>query len=318
MSTTPHPLKKRILWLVFGLIVLLPVLWSAVALVRLSIATRQIGTPAPVARLAEGQAVHSLSILPLYDEAVRQPNLEMGHGVSYLIKTDQTTILFDTGNNPSGSQRSPLEANMQQLGVTLEQIDLLVFSHNHPDHTGGAGWWQQNSFSIGSRQVSLGERPIYVPESMRYPGSAPEIIDAPRWLAPGVATTGVLPFAEPTPMWLLRPVGMEQALVIDLEGAGLVIVTGCGHPGIQAIVQRAQTLSDRPVVAVIGGLHLMNSSETDLQPQIDFLKPLDLRLLALSPHDSDAPALAALQKHFPAVYQTVQVGETLDLNQLVR
>ena len=62
-------------------------------------------------------------------------------GVSYLIKTDQSTILFDLGLNGKQSDPSPLLHNMKHIGVAVDDFDaIVVISHNHRDHVGGSRW----------------------------------------------------------------------------------------------------------------------------------------------------------------------------------
>ena len=105
--------------------------------------------------------------------------------------------------------------------------------------------------------------------------------------------------------------GGEQALVVHLDGLGLVIVTGCGHPGLETLVARAEALYGRPVVGVVGGLHYGGATAADLAAPIRFLQDRRPLLVALSPHDSDPPALAAFEAAFPESYHTLRVGETV-------
>jgi 7,8-dihydropterin-6-yl-methyl-4-(beta-D-ribofuranosyl)aminobenzene 5'-phosphate synthase len=109
-------------------------------------------------------------------------------------------------------------------------------------------------------------------------------------------------------MSLIDPLAYEQALVVNVEGRGLVVITGCGHPTIERIVTRAETLFNLPVIGVVGGLHYGMASQAELQPHIDFLAVRQPALVALSPHDSGPAALLAFENAFPAAYQDVKVG----------
>ncbi len=42
---------------------------------------------------------------------------------------------------------------------------------------------------------------------------------------------------------------------------GLVVVTGCSHPGIVDIVKRAKEIGKKDIYLVVGGFHLMRHSE---------------------------------------------------------
>ena len=55
----------------------------------------------------------------------------------------------------------------------------------------------------------------------------------------------------------------EQALVVKTE-SGLVIITGCAHPGIVAIVEQAQGMFADPLRLVIGGFHLGSKSKAEV------------------------------------------------------
>ena len=79
----------------------------------------------------------SLEILPLIDWHSNRKDLKVELGVSYLIKTDEKTILFDLGINIGQRDPSPLLFNMNALEISIEDIDIIVISHNHGDHVGG-------------------------------------------------------------------------------------------------------------------------------------------------------------------------------------
>ena len=71
-----------------------------------------------------------LEILPLIDWRTDEKDLDVETGVSYLIKTDDTTILFDVGLNPEQKDPSHLLTNMQKLGVSLDDVDIIYLTHN--------------------------------------------------------------------------------------------------------------------------------------------------------------------------------------------
>jgi len=306
---------KTLLGRLFLLALVGLLLFVGVAFFRLQLAvqeikveTQSVGAGASI-ELGETQ---KLEILPLYEKGAAPDGLQSGHGVSYLIRTDSTTILFDVGNNLKAAPVSPLEHNMAALGISLDEIDMVVVSHRHPDHTGGNQWGSKMTFSpAGLSQPPLGDRPIYVPEPMTYPGSQPVFSEAPIRLSDDTATTGVMTFSQPFPIWLALPKGDEQALAIHVAGQGIVLVTGCGHMGLSALLERADALFQAPVAGVIGGLHYGNASAQELQPQIDLLHALDPGVVALSPHDSGPQALEAFAQGFPTAYQPIQVGQAI-------
>ena len=290
-------------------------LFALVVAVRLFISQAQVQSDrdalAGAAPLAIGET-QTLEILPLYEGATSHPGLHSGLGVSYLVKTDTATILLDLGNNPTDTSLSPLEQNMAALGISLDEVDLIVISHTHYDHTGGPKWQKQGSFSIGGdRQTPLGDRPIYVPESLTYPGSAPIVVREPRKIAEGVAVTGAIPFQYPFPAWLAIPGGVEQALIVNVKGLGAVVITGCGHMGLDSLLAHSQAQIAAPVAGIVGGLHKGNADAQALRPDIQLLDKLHPVIVAISPHDTRAAGLAAFREAFPVAYRPIAVGTAL-------
>lgn len=72
-----------------------------------------------------------LEILPLQDFYASREDLKIEAAVSYLIKTEKHTVLFDLGDNSDNSDPSPLLQNMEKIDVSLQDVDSVVISHNH-------------------------------------------------------------------------------------------------------------------------------------------------------------------------------------------
>jgi 7,8-dihydropterin-6-yl-methyl-4-(beta-D-ribofuranosyl)aminobenzene 5'-phosphate synthase len=93
---------------------------------------------------------------------------------------------------------------------------------------------------------------------------------------------------------------------------GLVLITGCGHPTMERLVERAETLYGQAVIGIVGGLHYEKATTEEVQPHIEYLQPRRLRLVALSPHDSSPDALEAFRSAFPQAYQELRVGTVIE------
>lgn len=292
--------------------------------------TQAVGSPPaePGLRLADLGSTRRLEILPLVDWFVADPRLKGEAAVSYLIRTDRSTLLFDVGGNLEGHDPSPLQANLQTLGIGLAQIDTLVISHPHMDHVGGREPAQRGSFSLGPQPADLSGKRIFVPVPMHYPGTSPTEVTGPRVLAPGVASTGPI-----VGQLFIGPVA-EQALVVHVQGRGLVLVVGCGHPGLEALLTRTAQMSGEPIHAVVGGLHFpipggrwkmagldvqrwasygfgAGPSPEAIQRDIDRLKATGLRWISPSPHDSSDEMIERFRREFGERFLDLRVGAPL-------
>ena len=276
-------------------------------------------------------SVQKLSILPLIDWYTADDELAGEAGVSYLIRADDTTILFDMGLNKNQEHPSPLLRNMAQLGVSLDEIDMIFISHNHLDHVGGMQNMQERRFALSAGDADLHQVPAYVPVPMRNPTARPVVTMEPRILAPGVASMGVIPrqlfFLGWTP---------EQSLAINVAGKGVVLIIGCGHPTIQKIIARKEMLFDEPLYGVIGGLHFpvtasrsvrhgipaqkvfgtgrwpwQRITRADVYEAISFIERRQPQVLSLSPHDSCDWSLSAFRDSFGGRYVELLVGKEI-------
>ena len=256
-------------------------------------------------------ATSQLEIIPLYENDRADESLALGHGVSYLIRTDSATILLDLGNNPDETTHLPSLQNLQALDIAWEEIDAIVISHPHPDHVGGVTAWRNKTVSFGDFTGDLGNLKIYTPIPMTLPGTTVLHSAEPTLVSRDIATTGTIPYTEVFPISLFNAKGYEQGLIIRVAGEGLVLITGCGHPTLEKLVTRAEALYGGNVVGVIGGLHYGEASPEEIQPHIKFLEPRQLKLIALSPHDSRPKVIEEFASAFPEAYQYIRVGQAI-------
>ena len=87
--------------------------------------------------------------------------------------------------------------------------------------------------------------------------------------------------------------------------------------GLEALLRRAESVFDAPVVGVVGGLHYGNADAAALQPEIDLVQTLDPILVALSPHDSSTAVLGLFAQAFPDAYTSIRVGQSIHVPEIV-
>lgn len=202
-----------------------------------------------------------MTITIAYDNNAYDDRLETGWGFSCVVQLAGASILFDTGGNGAVLLR-----NMDKLGLDPGEIDLVVLSHIHGDHVGGLGAF------LGEN----GDVVVYVPASfpqglrdeIRSYATKVEEVRGPRQLLPGVHTTGELDGGI-----------KEQSLVVESE-EGLVVITGCAHPGIVNVVRTAREIAGDEVHLVLGGFHLRGASAARVESVVDSFLELGVEKVA--------------------------------------
>ena len=240
-----------------------------------------------------GMGTDQLTFTIVYDNRSGSKGLESAWGFSCLVKGLDATILFDTGGD------SPtLLRNMGKLGIAPESVDVIVLSHAHMDHVGGlAGFLEVHSdvtvytlksfpASIGDEARDCGAKVIEVRESVV--------------ICPGAASTGE--------MGGLMSV-KEQSLVVTTKG-GAIVVTGCSHPGIVSIVERAKTLAGQEILAILGGFHLFGDNDTSIRRVVSRLQELGVRYVAPC-HCSGDPAVERFRTAYGERFIPCSVGKVI-------
>jgi 7,8-dihydropterin-6-yl-methyl-4-(beta-D-ribofuranosyl)aminobenzene 5'-phosphate synthase len=168
-------------------------------------------------------------------------------GVSYLLKTELGSMLYDVGFGPT---RPALTHNAAKLGFHLDQVAALTISHLHGDHMGGMPAQQSRQVTVPDELMSPEPKPCFLPDRAEAKGFKAKLVERPQLLAAGIASTG--PLARSLFVFGYTE---EQALLARVKGKGLVVFTGCGHPTIEVVLEMVGRLSDEPLYAVGGGLH---------------------------------------------------------------
>jgi 7,8-dihydropterin-6-yl-methyl-4-(beta-D-ribofuranosyl)aminobenzene 5'-phosphate synthase len=272
--------------------------------------------------------VDQLTIMPLVERLTSAEQLAGEPGVAYLVRAGNTTLLFDSGLNPRGKADSALVRNAEALGVDLQRLDGVVISHLHGDHVGGFRTQLRRTFAFSAEALEPKGLPAYVPTQMRHQRADIVVTSGPRVIAEGVAVLPPLPAA----MFWLGPVA-EQALVVNVRGFGLVLISGCGHPRIERMLAATERILDVPIKAVVGGLHLpvhamgtpliiqatvgnpnwpwQPVGERDVAEALQQISARGPRFVALSSHDSTPWTYDAFATTFGDRYRTLRVGEEL-------
>jgi 7,8-dihydropterin-6-yl-methyl-4-(beta-D-ribofuranosyl)aminobenzene 5'-phosphate synthase len=213
---------------------------------------------------------NEIVITTVYDNYAVDTRLTKSWGFAAAVVFPAATILFDTGGDSS-----ILLANMRQMKIDPKGVHAVVISHIHGDHLDGLqGLLAQNS---EVRAFIPAAFPDSVRNMIRATGADFVDVTGPIEVIPGVSATG--PLGD----------GLdEQALVVETN-AGLVVMTGCAHPGIVHVVKEAhdQRLG-QPIALVMGGFHLLSADAADVAGIIDSFRRLGVKKVAPSHCTGDA------------------------------
>lgn len=275
-----------------------------------------------------------LRITTLSDNTAGRGRFLAEWGLSFLVETDEVNILFDTGKSISASH------NAATVRFDLNQIDKVVLSHGHNDHTGGL----RQILRKMKKEVEIIAHPdIWSAKYRRRQGEADKYIGIPfqrqkleslgaRFnlttkplkITDSIMTTGEIPmvteFEQIDPNLFVKEDGGLQpdkllddlALVIK-TGAGLVVVLGCAHHGIINTLYHAQQLTGvKSIHAILGGAHLISASKERIRLTIAALKELGVQRLGLC-HCTDMPAACLLAQEFGDRFFFNKAGIITDL-----
>ena len=294
-------------------------------------AQRLLGHPSgppptvPAATLEGGRAL---------DAPLAQHGLSLH--VTVTVGNRTSRLLFDTGITPDGCVD-----NMRRIGLPVGDVQAIICSHGHFDHTTGLAGLVDTlgrsnlpvilhpDFWARRRLAVPGGAPLSLPATSRsaLEGAGFQIVEGrhPSFLVEdAVLITGEVDRtsgfetgfrfheAERDGVWQPDPLILDdQALIVHVEGRGLVIITGCGHAGIVNIVRYAQRLTgvDR-VYAVLGGFHLGGPLfEPLIDPTVDALAAVAPEVIVPA-HCTGWRATHALAHRLPDAFIPNSVGTT--------
>ncbi len=235
----------------------------------------------------------SLKITVVYDNWSYTPGMSTDWGFACLVQGLQQTLLFD-----SGRIASTFMSNLNKLGIDHQRIHTAFVSHEHHDHIGGLPKLLQTSpgmqvylhasFSSGYKKL-LRSRNAQVVE-----------MGSPGIICTHAASTGEM----------RSRIKNEHSLVVRTD-KGAIVITGCAHPGILDIVQRARSLTNQDILLVMGGFHLLHDSTRSIRQIIDGFQQAGVRYVAPS-HCSGGEAIQLFAEAYGKRYIRSGAGRVID------
>lgn len=265
----------------------------------------------------------------LYDAFGDQPGLQRDWGFAALVEYGGHRILFDAGNDGAVFER-----NVRALKVDLRRLDFAVISHRHGDHTGGLAYLLRVNPNVkiyvpaerfgvfgGPVPATIIRPDTALPPRMRYfAGSVPaELASSAAWpdahfvrvdslteVAPGVALVSTVSRTAGT-------LELRELSLVLRTTAGLVVLVGCSHPGIETILEATRPYGDH-VHEIFGGLHLVATADPEIDRIASALRD-QWRLDLIAPgHCTGEPAFDALARAFGRRYVYAGLGTVVELH----
>ena len=300
--------SRNNLWMIW-LIILVLVLAGSVTSCRSSVARSEnpllkfsptptetpvppTSTPLPPSATPTKEVVEMIRITLVYDNYPYKAGLGTEWGFSAYITYKDENILFDCGG--SGAL---LLSNLDALGIKPREIQNVVLSHEHYDHTGGLQYL-----------LSAGAEPnLYIPPSFsagiknQFRSQTHMVEVKPGMeLAERIYTIGEMPGPPP-----------EQGLVIDTP-EGLILITGCAHPGVDRMVLEAKRQYEKEIYLVLGGFHLGNATDARINQIINLLKEEGVQNVAPC-HCTGDRAIGMFRNAFGEDFIRVGVGAVISV-----
>lgn len=235
----------------------------------------------------------TITMTIVYDNNSSRPDLRAAWGFGCFIEGLEKNILFDTG----GDGRILL-SNMERLGISPQQVNIVFLSHVHGDHTGGLTALLERNHDV---TVFL---PRSFPEKMKAAirERKAKVVEVrePQKVCPGAFSTGEMgTFIK------------EQSLYIPVKG-GIAVITGCAHPGVVKIVSKASELSKTGPSLVLGGFHMAGFSDRRINSVISGFKTLGVGKAAPC-HCSGDRTRELFSQAFGSQFIKAEVGSVIKL-----
>lgn len=239
----------------------------------------------------ESGIIKPVNVKVIYDNFVHTEGTTADWGYSVLIGGLDKEILFDTGTKPE-----LFKSNFMKMGIDPAEVDIMVLSHEHGDHTGGIS-------SFVSMKTGI---PLVIPHSftgnfmkkMSGYGLKPVLVNKASMICDHLYTSGEYDYKI-----------AEQSLVLDTK-KGLVVMTGCAHPGIIEMLEVIKKDFNKNIYMVFGGFHLMEKSQKEMDEIIAGMKSLGVVKCGAT-HCTGDKQIEMFRKAFGDDYFDLGVGNTI-------
>ncbi len=234
-----------------------------------------------------------ISLTIIVDNYECKEGLQTDWGFSCLIEGTEKTILFDTGQ-----KENIFLNNSEALDINFRDVDIVVISHNHGDHTGGLKAFLQKNPDVD----------LYLP------------VSTPSHITDEIKKGGTVIKLEKNPVPICNHVFLTGEMGTQIKEQGIIIIgqkesaliTGCAHPYIIDMTKRAKDILAGQVHIVLGGFHLMRKSESEVDETIKDFKQLGVQKVGAT-HCTGDNAISQIRRAYGNNFIEMGVGRKIIL-----
>lgn len=239
------------------------------------------------------------------DEVLDHSNLYNEHGLCYFIEIDGLNILFDTGKSYKAYE------NFKKLGLDNKKIDYIILSHGHYDHTGGLKVFLENikckpKIIVGNEFFSRGDKYHLKDNDTKYIGidfnfeylkeKNIDIIEVKESIKltdrinlisnlKGIKKRKILEGEDVLAVKynnsLIKDDFREELVIAIERNDSIILITGCAHNKIHYIAKYIKNKFNKSNLVIIGGIHLCNATDKEINETVDNLKEINIKKLSL-------------------------------------
>ncbi|OPF51471.1 hypothetical protein BH721_01760 [Clostridium baratii] len=239
------------------------------------------------------------------NEAMEGSNLYNEHGLCYFIEIDGLNILFDTGKSYKAYE------NFKALGLDNKKIDYIILSHGHYDHTGGLKAFLENikckpKIIVGNEFFNRGDKYHLKENDKKYIGidfnveylkeKDLDIIEVKESIKlrdkinlisnlKGIKERNILEGEDVLAVKynnsLIKDDFREELVIVIERNDRIILITGCAHNKIHYIAKYIKNKFNKNNLIIIGGVHLSNATDKEINEVIDNFKKLNIKKVSL-------------------------------------
>lgn len=237
-----------------------------------------------------------MEIKIVFDKDTENKRYSTGWGISYLIDNN---ILFDTGED-----WKYLADNFRTMKIDISNIETVVISHDHWDHTNGL--WELIKLKKDIKVIACsGFGKEFKDKIKKLQGNLKEV-NKITMIKKHIYTTGQIEGEY-------KSVSISEQALIFKTNKGISVLTGCSHPGIVEMLQIIKKhFPNEKLYFVGGGFHLMEADINDIENVVSAFKKMGVQKTAPS-HCSGDNAEKIFKREYKGNFIKFKVGKTINV-----